>query len=183
VIEVSETYFRASKFGGVKVFKRYKEIWYGLGIGISAWLIDALMHSMQLGEFAWNAFAKELVIGNSAEFPFRVLFVLVSTALGITLWRSNRRACRVRELQAAIGSFNRQIINPLILIVGYSQMLSLREGFPVAHESIQLIDEIQINAQKINEVIKQLPPPCEELETVELYRLDNAHDFDVVRGR
>lgn len=142
----------------------YKEIWYGVAIGVSVWILDALMHANLRGRVGLSALAKELIETDSPEFAFRVLFVCVSTALGVSLWRSNQRRCEVEELQAVIGAFHRQIINPAVLIVGYSRMLSLREGWPVGHESVEIINEIQSNAQKLNNALKCLPPPYEPAE-------------------
>ncbi len=145
-------------------YKRFKEIWYGLVMGVSMWMIDAAMHTSVHRQFTWNGFAKELIATDSSQLLFRGLFVTVSTALGISLWRSNRRKSQVDNLRASVDSLYREISSPLLLIVGYSQMLTLREGWPVSREAVEIVDEIQINARKIDDVIKRLPPPAAGLE-------------------
>jgi hypothetical protein len=153
---------------------RYKEIWYGVAIGISTWMLDAMMHVIQRGPISWSAFTNEAIASDSAGLLFRIFFVVVSTALGVSLWRSNRHRCELRELQGLFGAFHRQVVNPVLLIVGYSRMLTLKEGWPVGRESVEMINEIQINAQKINNALKCLPVPLEPSETVETVELIGA---------
>jgi hypothetical protein len=158
---------------------RYKEIWYGAAIGISTWMLDAMMHAIQRGPVRWSSFTNEAIASDGAGLLFRIFFVLVSTALGVSLWRSNRHRCELRELQGLFGAFHRQVVNPMLLIAGYSRMLTLKEGWPVARESVEMINEIQINAQKINNALKCLPPPLEPVERVETVDLIGA---DSARG-
>lgn len=133
-------------------------------MGISMWVLDAAMHCVQRAPISWSGFTKEMIASDGAQLLFRILFVAMATALGVSLWRSNRHRCQVRDLQALLGAFHRQVVNPVVLIVGYSRMLSLREGWPVGREAVEIISEIQLNAQKINNAIKRLPPPFEPLE-------------------
>lgn len=65
----------------------------------------------------------------------------------------------MQEIQNSVDSFYRQIANPLLLVVGYSQMLSLRWGFPVGRETLEIIRQIHLNAEKIDDAIMNLPPP------------------------
>lgn len=139
--------------------KGYKEIWYGVAMGASIWMLDSAMHASLHRQFNWSGFAKEIIATDSAQLLFRTLFVIVSTAFGISMWRSNQRKFRIQDLNDAFDSLYRRIANPLVLIVGYSQMLSLKEGWPVARGTVEIVDEIQFNARRINEVIKRLPPP------------------------
>ena len=161
-----------SKFRAVAVAaaidgsKRYKEIWYGLAIGVSMWMLDAAMHASLHGQFNWSGFAKEIIASDSAQLLFRALFVIVSTAFGISLWRSSQRKSQVHDLRASTDSLYREISSPLLLIVGYSQMLSLKEGWPVGREAIEIVGEIQFNARKVSEVIKRIPPPGTPIEEV-----------------
>lgn len=165
--------------------KRYKEIWCGLAMGFSMWTLDAAMHAGLHGQFNLRSFTKELIASDSALLLFRALFVIVSTALGISLWRSNRRKCEVRELRASADSLYREIASPLLLIVGYSQMLSLKDGWPVGREAIEIVGEIQINAQKVSEAMKRVPPPGSPIEEVSFdkpgstrFRGSHAEDYE-----
>src|SRR5581483_6607209 len=141
-----------------RVLRAYKEVWYGAGMGISMWMLDVMMHALQRGPISWSGFAREMIASNDAQLLFRILFMVVATALGISLWRSNRHRCEVRDLQELLGAFHRQVVNPVVLIVGYSRMLSLREGWPVGREAVEIINEIQLNAQKVIISMKRRPP-------------------------
>jgi hypothetical protein len=138
---------------------RYKEIWYGVAIGISMWILDAMMHASMHGHLNRHTFIKEIFVDDATQLFFRSLFVVVALAFGFTLWRSNLRKDQVEDLQTVIDLFHRQTVNPLLLIVGYCRLLSFKEGWPVSRQEIEIIHEIQLNAQKLGEVINQLPPP------------------------
>jgi hypothetical protein len=163
-------------------FKHYKEIWYGLAMGVSMWTLDAAMHASLHGQFNWSGFTKEIIASDSALLLFRALFVIVSTALGISLWRSNRRKSQVQDLRASADSLYREIAGPLLLIVGYSQMLSLKEGWPVGREAVEIVGEIQINARKVSEVIKRIPPPGTPLEEMALDKPGEGRVLESVAG-
>src|SRR5574341_1746205 len=124
------------------MFGRYKEIWYGMIIGVSIWALDAALHPSGRGQFGFGAFARELIVGDPPKILLRFLFLIVSGALGFSLWQSRERARRMRDLQMAINLLQRQIVNPLLLIVGYSSNLALKEGWPASHETIELMGEI-----------------------------------------
>ena len=82
------------------MFGRYKEVWYGATIGISTWMLDAMMHAIQRGPISWSAFTKEAIASDSAGLLFRIFFVVVSTASGVSLWRSNRHRCELRAARS-----------------------------------------------------------------------------------
>ena len=153
---------------------RYKEIWYGIVIGISMWALDAMMHASMHSELGWSEFRQEFIASNSTQLFFRSLFVIVSMGFGFSLWLSNQRKCQVLDLQDAINSLHSQIVNPALLISGYCRMLSFKEGWPVSREEVEMIREIQLNAQKITVVINQLPPPGTPLPQVELSSIVDA---------
>ncbi|MEW6734399.1 MAG: hypothetical protein AB1489_23940 [Acidobacteriota bacterium] len=148
------------------MLSHYKEVWYGIAIGISMWVLDALMHASMHGRLSWHSFINEFSLNDITQLFFRSLFVIVATAFGFTLWRSNQRKCQVNDLQEVINSLHSQVVSPLLLIVGYTRLLSVKEGWPVSREEIEMIREIQLNAEKINRAIKALPPPGIPLEQI-----------------
>lgn len=156
------------------MIERYKEIYYGIAIGISMWVLDAMMHASMHGHLGWHSFLQELLANDVTQVFFRCLFVMVSVAFGYALWRSNKRKLQVQDLQAAIDAFHRQTINPLMLISGYASLLSLKEGWPASREDIDLVREIQLNARKINEVINKMQPPGAPFMTNNHVSLINA---------
>ncbi|MBI3652702.1 MAG: hypothetical protein HY231_16895 [Acidobacteria bacterium] len=149
------------------MFRWYKEIWFGVAMGICMWMLDALMHTTQHNEFTWSAFGQEIGANDSNSLIFRSMFVIVSIGLGSSLWRSNQRRNQITHIQSLLSALRRQIGNPSLLIVEYAQMLHLREGWPVGRDSIQIIQEIQANAQKITNAVECLPSPLTVLEEAE----------------
>jgi nitrogen-specific signal transduction histidine kinase len=145
------------------MLSRYKEIWYGVLIGLSTFILDVMMHASMHGQLNLWSFINELFLVDVTQLFFRSLFVLVSIAFGFTLWRSNQHKNQMQDLQTGIETLHKQIMNPLVLIIGYSQLLSLKEGWPATQENIELVNAIRSNAEKINELIKQMPPPGQPL--------------------
>lgn len=153
------------------MLSRYKEIWYGALIGLSTLALDAMMHASMHGQLNFKSFITELFLLDITQLFFRSLFVVISVAFGYALWRSNQHRNQVQDLQLGVETLHRQIMNPLVLIIGYSQLLSLKEGWPVSKENIELVDAIRSNAEKINGLIKQLPPPGQNLSSMQLTEL------------
>lgn len=141
------------------MFEKYKEIWYGLAIGLSTCIIDAMMHADIEGQFNFTAILKDLLQGNATQQCFRSLFIIVSLAFGVTLWRSNRRKFQMLNLQAQLDDVQKRIIKPITLIHGYAQMINVKEGWPITPETVNNINEIKSNANIVYQVINQLPPP------------------------
>lgn len=136
---------------------RYREIAYGVLTGLGIWVIDALLQASGRDHFGFDTVASEMILSRPSQLLLRILLLIVSVALGYSLWQSRERERRMRDLQMMLSSLQRQIVNPSLLILGYSSNLALREGWPVSHESVEMMSEIQCNARKINEIIKQWP--------------------------
>ena len=58
-------------------------------MGVSMWMLDSVMHTSLHRQFNWSGFGKEIIATDSAQLLFRTLFVIVSSAFGISMWRSN----------------------------------------------------------------------------------------------
>lgn len=140
--------------------KRYQEILCGAGLGFGIWVLDAILNASGRGQWGWGNFVEELVMNDSPRLLFRILFLVVSLGLGYSLWLSRERARRIRDLQQAMDSLQFQITNPLLLILGYSSTLSLKEGWPASREAVEMISEIHLNSQKLNQIVRQWPEPA-----------------------
>jgi len=165
------------------MLSRYKEILYGFAIGISTWLLDVMMHSSMHGHLSLHSFLEDLTTKNITQQFFRLLFIVIAIAFGVALWRSNQRKHQVQSLQISIDSFHQQVINPLTLMVGYLELLSLKEGWPTSKENIELVENIKLNANKINDLMKLLPPPGIPSSEMYLKAFSNAHTEDSIVGR
>lgn len=136
---------------------RYREIAYGVLTGLGIWVIDAMLQASGRDYFGVDTVASEMILSRPPQLLLRVLLLIISVALGYSLWKSRERERRMRDLQTLFKSLQRQIVNPSLLILGHSSNLALREGWPVSRESVEMVSEIQCNARKLNEIIKKWP--------------------------
>lgn len=137
--------------------KRYREIAYGVLTGLGIWVIDAMLQVGGRDHFGFDTVVSEMILSRPPQLLLRVSLLLISVALGYSLWQSRERERRMRDLQTLLKSLQRQIVSPSLLILGHSSNLALREGWPVSRESVEMMSEIQCNARKLNEIIRQWP--------------------------
>jgi len=137
--------------------RRYREIAYGVLTGLGIWVIDAMLQVGGRDHFGFDTVVSEMILSRPPQLLLRVSLLLISVALGYSLWQSRERERRMRDLQTLLKSLQRQIVSPSLLILGHSSNLALREGWPVSRESVEMMSEIQCNARKLNEIIRQWP--------------------------
>lgn len=138
------------------MLKRYKEIIYGILLGVGAWIIDAAMHA-QLAVDAHHSgsFAQELLQPGATVFVFRAVFLFIATAFGWALWRSNWRERELRAIEDAIVAFHRRLDTPTMRIVSHIRML---QGRPcVARDDVarEVAESISDDARQIDELARQ----------------------------
>jgi hypothetical protein len=137
--------------------RRYREIAYGVLTGLGIWVIDAMLQVGGRDHFGFDTVVSEMILSRPPQLLLRVSLLLISVALGYSLWQSRERERRMRDLQTLLKSLQRQIVSPSLPILGHSSNLALREGWPVSRESVEMMSEIQCNARKLNEIIRQWP--------------------------
>ncbi|HMV46158.1 MAG TPA: hypothetical protein PKC13_08190 [Blastocatellia bacterium] len=120
-------------------------------------MIDAMLQVGGRDHFGFDTVVSEMILSRPPQLLLRVSLLLISVALGYSLWQSRERERRMRDLQTLLKSLQRQIVSPSLLILGHSSNLALREGWPVSRESVEMMSEIQCNARKLNEIIRQWP--------------------------
>lgn len=98
------------------MFKRFKEIWYGIFFGAGAVVIDTIMHARMLNQ----SFVDVLLKIEGEMVFYRLLFLGFGLASGWLLWRNNRREREFRNLQERFLRFQKQLA-PL-LTVSYSRL-------------------------------------------------------------
>jgi hypothetical protein len=94
------------------LLNRYKEIFYGLLLGLGAWVIDALMHAREEGGSFWA----ELVHVHGGTLLYRSFFVAFGLALGWSLWTKSRREREFRRLAEIYERFHHEVADPAFLI-------------------------------------------------------------------
>ncbi|MGE0883435.1 MAG: hypothetical protein AB7P14_07830 [Blastocatellales bacterium] len=120
-------------------------------------MIDAMLQAGGGEHFGFDAVAREMILSRPPQMLLRVLLLIISLALGYSLWKSRERERRMRDLQMTLNLLQHQIVHPSLLILGHSSNLALREGWPVSRESVETLSEIQFNARKLNEILKRWP--------------------------
>ena len=120
------------------MLNRYKEIFYGLLLGIIACGIDVVMHSRMEGRSLWDeAFRFEAM-----PFVYRLLFIAFGLGLGFLLWTRNSRERDFRRLREIYERFHREVAEPAFLIHGKcEELLFLKDDelSPKAREFVRFI--------------------------------------------
>ena len=136
--------------------KRYKEIFFGLLLGLAKWVVDAAMHT-QLGAelHASHNFWLELIQPHAITLMFRVVFVFIATLFGWALWRANWRERELHALEDAIITFHRQLDSPAMRILNHARMLHGRPGVMHDEAARELASSISDDARVIDELAQQ----------------------------
>jgi hypothetical protein len=135
--------------------RRYKEIFYGLLLGVAMWVTDAAMHA-QLGvEINSKGLANELLHPGTTQFLFRSVFVVISLILGWSLWHSNWRERELRALEDAIVAFHRQLDSPAMRIVSHIRMLQGRPSVTRDDVAQNIAQSIGDDAHTIDQLTEQ----------------------------
>ncbi|MDQ3252301.1 MAG: hypothetical protein M3458_02755 [Acidobacteriota bacterium] len=135
------------------MLKRYKEIIYGLLLGLAMWVVDAAMHvQLDLHDHSSSAFLDELLRPGATQLLFRSFFLIIAVAFGWALWRSNWRERELHALEDAIVAFHRQLDSPAMRIMNHARMLHGRPG--VMHDEIarELAESISDDARVIDQL-------------------------------
>lgn len=105
--------------------RQYKEILFGLALGLAMWVIDAAMHAqIRPNEASWTGnLIRELSSPGHAPLFFRVLFCALAVLLGLVLWRSNQRQRQAQDTEQKLRNLHRAMTSPVMLILGYSKLL------------------------------------------------------------
>ena len=139
----------------MKFFKCYKEIWFGIGLGILAWISDAVMH-MELGaDIHAGGLWQEIFAPHPTALVFRGFYMVIAVAFGLYLWRSNWRERQVRALEQAVIAFQRQLDAPALRIVGTIRGLQNRNSVRLDESAKQLAAEISADAALIDNLAKK----------------------------
>lgn len=139
----------------MKLFKSYKEIWFGVGLGASAWLVDAVMH-VELGadihsESLWS----EVFAPHPTALIFRVFYMVVAIAFGVFLWKANWRERQLQALEKAVVAFQRQLDAPALRILSSVRGLQNRNSIRLDDAAQRLTTEITMDAGLIDELAKK----------------------------
>ncbi|MGI8787727.1 MAG: hypothetical protein ACR2HG_08215 [Pyrinomonadaceae bacterium] len=139
----------------MKFLKCYKEIWFGFGLGLFAWLVDAVMHVELGAEVHAESLSREIFAPHPTTLIFRFLYLVVAVAFGVFLWRANWRERQLRALEQAVIAFQRQLDAPALRLLGSVGQLQNRNSVRLDETAGRLAAEITTDANLIDELAKK----------------------------
>jgi hypothetical protein len=139
----------------MKFFKCYKEIWFGIGLGALAWVIDAVMHVELGADVHAGSLWQEIFAPHSTALVFRGFYFVIAVAFGVFLWRANWRERQLRALEQAVIAFQRQLDAPALRIIGTIRGLQVRNSVKLDEIAAHLAAEINSDAILIDELAKR----------------------------
>lgn len=139
----------------MKIFRCYKEIWFGIGLGAFAWVVDAVMHVELGADVHAGGLWSEIFAPHPTAFIFRVFYLVVAVAFGVFLWRANWRERQLRALEEAVVSFQRQLDAPALRIMATIRTLQNRNSVKLDETANRLATEIGTDASLLDELAKK----------------------------
>lgn len=147
------------------MISRYREVLFGLVIGLVAVIVDVIMHARMQD----RSFAEELIQPHIEMLFYRLLFLAFGVVLGWLLWKSNKRERESRYLAEALDKLCRDIAAPSIIIHTQAQVLLMRDhpALPAEVESaLRTIHEHSTRLQSLanrrrssDDLGRQIEPP------------------------
>ncbi|MCB1024805.1 MAG: hypothetical protein KDB79_10465 [Acidobacteria bacterium] len=139
----------------MKLFRSYKEIWFGGLLGVAMWLTDAVMH-VELGvDVHAGSLSSEIFSPHSTTLIFRLLYMIIAVSFGVFLWRANWRERELRALEQSVVSFQRQLDAPALRILTSIRQLQNRNSVKLDETAEKLATDINNDANLIDELAKK----------------------------
>lgn len=139
----------------MKFIKCYKEIWFGFGLGLCAWLLDAVMHAELGADVHSGGLWAEVFAPHPTALIFRFFYLVIAVAFGVFLWRANWRERQLRALEQAVIRFQRQLDAPALRLLGSAGQLQNRNSVRLDETAGKLAAEITTDAALIDDLAKK----------------------------
>lgn len=139
----------------MKFIKCYKEIWFGFGLGLFAWFIDAVMHAELGADVHSGGLWAEIFAPHPTALIFRFFYLVIAVAFGVFLWRANWRERQLRALEQAVIAFQRQLDAPALRVLGAIGQLQNRNSVRLDETAGRLAAEITTDAALIDDLAKK----------------------------
>lgn len=128
------------------MFRRYKEIFYGLIFGLGGACIDTFVDAATEHKAFWDF--------GPGMFLYRGLFVVFGLILGWLLWRNNQSERQLRSLIDAIQKLQSSIDPPTVIIHAQTQLLLTKPGAPLPPEIEVVVRSIHEQSLKLQSIVK-----------------------------
>ena len=132
------------------MFRKYKEIIFGIGFGIAALLIDTVLD----GQAEGASFGQE-VTGHPGMMVYRLGFVVLGLAFGWLLWRNNKREREVRLLTGTLQTFQQQFVAQCLLLRSILQILLTRTDLHLPDEAQQMLSNAYQKSQELQRLAEE----------------------------
>jgi len=139
----------------MKFFKSFKEIWFGVGLGLLAWLVDAVMHVELGADVHAGGLWTEIFAPHPTALVFRGFYLVIAVAFGVFLWRANWRERQLRALEQAVLAFQRQLDAPALRILSTVRALQSRNAIRLDETAKHLTSDLSMDAMLIDELAKK----------------------------
>lgn len=119
------------------MFQEYKEIFFGLAIGLGAAMIDIAMDAATEG----LSYTAEVSAHPSMMF-YRGIFVVLGAGLGWLLWQRNRREREFRRLSERLDKIQADCASQGLLLSSKLQAILTRDDLHLSEEARRLLHEV-----------------------------------------
>jgi len=131
------------------VLFKYREIIFGIVIGLVVFLLDTFMDAANEA----RSFTEELGSHPSMVF-YRLLFVVAGFILGWLLWQRNKTARDFGRLQESLDQLRHECEKRSLLLHASLQMLLTRTDFHLPAEAEQLVRRAYESSQEIQALVR-----------------------------
>jgi len=136
----------------------YKEIIYGLVVGLAAAALDTALDASIEG----HSFAAELG-GHPGMLFYRGIFVVFGLIIGGLVWRNNRRKRDFRHLLERIRRFHEQCEAQVLVLHTRLQVLLTKESLHLSPEAEEQIRAAYEKSRELQRLLSERPPIDEGL--------------------
>lgn len=133
------------------MLERYREIFYGLLLGIGVEIIDVGMHAHEEGRSYWQ----ELFQTQPATLFYRLLFLSFGLVMGWLLWMRNKRERDFRQIAETLRGFQRDIANPASVVNAQLEVLLTRKDLQLNQATEEIVRSIYERSRQIVSLTKQ----------------------------
>jgi hypothetical protein len=131
----------------------YKEIIYGIILGIAAAALDTAMDARMEG----HGFGDELT-GHPSMLLYRGIFVFFGLIIGGLAWKNNQRKRDFRHLLERIKRSRDRFEGNLLVLHTKLQLLLTKDSFHLSPEAEQQIQSVYDTSRELQKIVDDIPP-------------------------
>ena len=133
------------------MLERYREIFYGLLVGIGVEILDVGMHAHEEGRSYWQ----EAMQTQPATLLYRFLFLSFGVGMGWLLWKRNKRERDYRQVVETLRGFQRDVANPASVVNAQLEVLLTRKDLQLTQATEEIVRSMYERSRQIVSLTKQ----------------------------